>query len=84
VLLGLHEKLRPLDAVVPVEGERQIHVHDVAQARAGVAEAQTEARVLQEPEARSGKGRAAPGTAAVEEDRGRRRGTAGNGYQSVK
>src|SRR2546421_10387420 len=48
-LLGLHQKLHPLDTVVAVEGERQVHVHDVAESGAGVTEAQTEARVLQEP-----------------------------------
>src|SRR3981081_3121779 len=68
VFLGLHEELHPLDTVVPVERECQVHVHDVAEARAGVAEAQAEACVLQQPEARSGQRRAAPGPAAVKED----------------
>ena len=47
LLLGLHQELHFLDARVPVQGEGEVDVNHVPEARAGIAEAQAETGVLQ-------------------------------------
>ena len=48
--LGLHQELHTLDSVHCLEGKCHIDVYDVAKTRARVAEAQSEAGVLEKPE----------------------------------
>src|SRR6516162_6017043 len=68
-VLGLHQELHALDRRVAVEWEGEVDMDHVTEPRAGITDAQTEAGVGEESEARGGERRASPGAPGVEEHR---------------
>src|SRR2546423_7916998 len=83
VLLGLHEKLHPLDAAVAVEGERQVDVHDVARPERELPKRRPKPASLRSPRLGAASG-AAPQVRPLSKNTAAPTRNSRNGYQSVK